>query len=255
MSIMVGLVAAVAVVVAARPRVEARGRRTGRQAPSPGRAIRAVGTASLRHLPDRLAVGPSEAGWTVIASGLALVLLPPLVLVAPTVVLVRSSRRRRAAARADADAVQRGLPELIDLLALGVGAGLTVRDALAVAVAWTPAPLGAAFADAVRRGDAGEPFVESLETVVSSLGPGVRPLVTVLIAAERDGAALVPALERASDEARRRRRVEAEEAARRVPVLMLFPLVLCVLPAFAVLTVVPVLIGTLSDLQLPSAGP
>jgi tight adherence protein C len=158
-------------------------------------------------------------------------------------------------ARADADAVQRGLPELIDLLALGVGAGLTVREALAVSVAWTPAPLGAAFADAIRRSDAGEPFVESLESAAAALGPGVRPLVTVLIAAERDGAALVPALERASDEARRRRRVEAEEEARRVPVLMLFPLVLCVLPAFAVLTVVPVLIGTLSDLQLPSAGP
>ena len=97
--------------------------------------------------------------------------------------------------------------------------------------------------------------MDSLETVAVSLGPGVRPLVTVLVAAERDGAALVPALERASDEARRGRRVEAEEAARRVPVLMLFPLVLCVLPAFAVLTVVPVLVGTLSDLQLPSAGP
>ena len=35
----------------------------------------------------------------------------------------------------------------------------------------------------------------------------------------------------------------AEEAARRVPVKLLFPLVLCVLPAFALLTVAPLLAG------------
>lgn len=255
MSPVVGMLAGLAVVAAVRPRVEARGRRSGRHVGSPGRAVRTLGRASLRHVPFDIGVSAGEAGWAVIASGLALVLLPPLALVAPTVVLVRGSRRRRTATRADIDAVQRGLPELIDLLALGVGAGLTVRGALAASVPWTPAPLGTAFADAVRRADAGEPFVDSLETVAVSLGPGVRPLVTVLVAAERDGAALGPALERASDEARRGRRVEAEDAARRVPVLMLFPLVLCVLPAFALLTVVPVLIGTLSDLQLPSAGP
>ena len=52
----------------------------------------------------------------------------------------------------------------------------------------------------------------------------------------------------------RTRRVAAEEAARRIPVTMLFPLVMCVLPAFALLTVVPILAATLGDLRLP-AGP
>jgi len=83
------------------------------------------------------------------------------------------------------------------------------------------------------------------------LGPEVRPLTATLIAANTDGAALLPALERVGDEARRRRRVEAEDRARRVPVAMLFPLIVCVLPAFALLTVVPLLVGTLSELQIP----
>ena len=33
---------------------------------------------------------------------------------------------------------------------------------------------------------------------------------------------------------------------------MLFPLVFCVLPAFCLLTVVPLLVGTISDLGFPS---
>jgi tight adherence protein C len=46
------------------------------------------------------------------------------------------------------------------------------------------------------------------------------------------------------------RRRRAEEAARRVPVKLLFPLVLCVLPAFALLTVAPLLAGALGSLRL-----
>ena len=45
-------------------------------------------------------------------------------------------------------------------------------------------------------------------------------------------------------------RHELEVAARRLPVLLLFPLVLCVLPAFVLLTVVPLLASSLHDLQV-----
>jgi len=78
----------------------------------------------------------------------------------------------------------------------------------------------------------------------------VASVVHALIAAETDGVALHPALLNASDEAHRRRRVRAEEAARRVPVTMLFPLVFCVLPAFCLLSVVSLLAGSLTELQL-----
>ncbi|MDP9387533.1 MAG: hypothetical protein M3Q48_06280, partial [Actinomycetota bacterium] len=60
----------------------------------------------------------------------------------------------------------------------------------------------------------------------------------------------VPALERLAAEVRRQRLRQAEEAARRVPVLLLFPLVLCVLPAFALLTVAPLIAGALRELRL-----
>jgi len=76
-----------------------------------------------------------------------------------------------------------------------------------------------------------------------------RPLV-VLIAATRDGAPLAASLERAAGEARLARRRAAETRNRKLPVLMLLPLVLCVLPAFALLTLVPLVVGSLHDLSI-----
>ncbi len=256
MKSVVGAMVFLAVIAAARPRTSPRRVRAARRSvPSPGWIVTIVGRAVEVRLPIELLVTAPEIGWALVLSAIALVLAPPLALLPPSVVLLLSGRRRRSKARGRVDAVRRGLPEVVDLLVLGVGAGLTVRHALALSVEWMPPPFSTAFAEAIRRSAAGEAFSDSLEATVVVLGASIRPLITVLVAAERDGAALVPALQRASDEARRRRRVEAEEAARRVPVMMLFPLVLCVLPAFALLTVVPVLLGTLADLQLPAAGP
>ncbi len=147
--------------------------------------------------------------------------------------------------------ISRGLPEVIDLLTLAIGSGLTPRLAFSVTAPWLGEPFGPVVNEVVHRSDSGEPFATALEIATSALGSEVRPLVSTLIASETDGAALLPALERVGDEARRRRRVAAEDRARRLPVAMLFPLVICVLPAFALLTVVPLLIGSLTELQLP----
>ena len=70
----------------------------------------------------------------------------------------------------------------------------------------------------------------------------------MLVASERYGVPLTEGLDRVAREARLERRRRAEERARRLPVLLLFPLVLCVLPAFGLLTVVPLLVGSLPDL-------
>ena len=161
-------------------------------------------------------------------------------------------RRRSGVERARMAEVERTLPDAIDLLSLVVSVGVPPRRAIAMASVRCPAPHREAWAGVTVRTDAGEGFVEALSRLIVLLGPSVRPLVTALIAYEQDGVALAPALERCAAESHRRRRIRAEEAARRVPVLMLFPLVCCVLPAFGLLTIVPLLAGSVSDLQLPA---
>lgn len=159
--------------------------------------------------------------------------------------------RRRARRRDRALHIERHLPEVIDLLGLVIGAGRPTVSALADVSPRVGEPFRSELAAVAKRTSAGEPFVESVRRLRESLGPSVSPVVYAVTAAEVDGAPLQPALERAADEAHRRRRVRAEEAARRVPVLMLFPLVFCILPAFCLLTIVPLLAGTVSDLRFP----
>lgn len=204
-----------------------------------------------RFLPFDTAVGDlTLLAFTTTALGL-LVVSPVLALLPVAVLVVVSSHHRRSAAAETGVATDRVLPEVIDLIILGVGSGLTSRHSLEMSLPWLQAPFSSAVSEVIRRSNGGEAFAVALEMATTELGPAARPLINTLIASETDGAALLPALLRVSDEARRRRRVEAENRARRVPVSMLFPLVLCILPAFALLTVVPLLIGTLTDLELP----
>ena len=71
-----------------------------------------------------------------------------------------------------------------------------------------------------------------------------------LAGSERSGAPLGTALDRLADEVRRDRRRRAVDAARRVPVKLLFPLVSCTLPAFGLLTVAPLIASAVRSLRL-----
>ncbi len=228
--------------------------------------LRGTGRSSRRGLRGALstlgrwlsggAVEPEDealAGIAALATAVAAVAFGPigglLSLLAATSALVarRRSRQRMRALRID-----RHLPEVIDLLGLVVGAGRPTVSALAEICPRVSEPFRSELSAVVRRTSAGEPFVDSVRRLRDNLGPSVSQVVHAVTAAEIDGTPLRPALQRAADEAHRRRRVRAQEAARRVPVLMLFPLVFCVLPAFCLLTVVPLLVGTVSDLGFPS---
>src|SRR5262249_23512266 len=111
--------------------------------------------------------------------------------------------------------------------------------------AWT-----AALVDTVRRVERGIGVADALDDLPLATGEHAHPLVSVLVTSERYGTALLPALDRLAGEARLEQRRRAEEAARRVPVKLLFPLVLCILPAFGALTVAPLLAGALGSLRL-----
>ncbi len=157
-----------------------------------------------------------------------------------------AARRRRRTAET---ALHAELPDVVDLFALAVGAGLNVTMALRAVGQRAGGTVGAALVEVDRAVSVGCRLADELAALPDRLGEPVRPFVDVLLACVRYGSPAGPSLDRLAAELRVDRRRRAEEAIRRVPVKLLFPLVLCTLPAFALLTVVPLLGGALGSLQ------
>jgi pilus assembly protein TadC len=150
--------------------------------------------------------------------------------------------------------VEPGLPAGIDLLRVAVSAGHSVHSAVTAVANGHDGPVADALGGAVRRHGRGSSLIAELERLPEEVGPWIRPLSTTLVVAARSGSPLLPALDRLAEVERRRLRRNAEERIRRLPVTLLAPLVGLILPAFVVLTVVPVGITTARAVIGPVPG-
>jgi tight adherence protein C len=161
----------------------------------------------------------------------------------PDVFLDRLARRRRH--RAD-----QSVPEFLDLLATGSAAGLTVPLALRRAAEALEGPLAIELQGLIWAADHGARWREEFSVLAGRLGlPELKRAAAVVGRAERLGAPLSDALRDLAAEVRDSRRARAADRARTAPVRMLFPLVFLILPAFLLLTVVPVLLATLRSIR------
>jgi len=161
-------------------------------------------------------------------------------------VRVRTHRRRQRSRATSA----RELADVIDLFALAIGSGLNLRLAVVAVASRAPPSWVDPLSAVVTRIERGTGVADAFDQLPALTGEYVHPLVSALVSSERYGTSLLPSLERLAGESRLDRRRRAEEAARRVPVKLLFPLVLCILPAFGALTVAPLLAGALGSLSL-----
>ena len=203
---------------------------------------------ALGRAPDQVA--DQRLGAVVIATatiGVVAPLLAPAAGAAAFLASVGAARRQR---RCDVDRIVRDLPELIDLLSLALAAGGSIPTALRDVSRVTSGPVSAAFAEATARLDAGHRLADALDAVVAATSEHVAPLARALSDADHYGTRLTATLHRLASEARATRRRRAETAARQVPVRLLLPLVICILPAFVLLSLVPMLAGTLHDIDL-----
>ena len=159
---------------------------------------------------------------------------------APSLRARREGRTRRPSRRRAAIVAARDLDdlaELVDLVRVAVTSGLPPVAALVMASEHVRArpglALDALLVDLERGRSVGE--------AVSAWGarPPLDELAALLRSADRGGLAIGEALGALAVDLRRRRRRSAELRARRLPVTMLLPLVTCILPAFGLLTVVP----------------
>ena len=208
----------------------------------------------VRHLrpPRTCGVDPRTARWAALAVPLVVVgaLAPPLLLAAGAIGAgIREARRRRQR-RVTERAIRHALPDLVDLLRLATTAGLALPVAHPLVAAHVPPPVGGALAAAHDAASRGRPRADALVDALTPFGERAHALAHVLSDHLRYGVPLLPGLERSGLELRLERRRAAEHDARRVPVRLLGPLVTCVLPAFALLTVVPLIAASLEALPL-----
>jgi len=220
-----------------------------RRRPDPLPALGRLARAAVRRRPDPAADRRAGAVVAVAMGAVALGPVPALAVAALVALLARARRLRRRRAPGRAAGVEREVPDLVDLLALAVGAGVPVPAALPAIAPHVPDALRADVAAAVDALAGGRPSDEVVVELGARWGPPARPLVHALADHLRYGTPVLPALERVAADARAARRRAAETRARRLPVLLLLPLVLCTLPAFGLLTVAPLVAGTFDSLR------
>ncbi len=199
--------------------------------------LRALGLCGALALPLSIAMGGAPVALA------AAPLLAMCALRGPEVFLARLGRRRqeRIAAR---------VPDLVELLVATTRAGLSPSVAFRRSASVLRGPLATEVERAVRGMDLGLPWTVALAEMVDRTDvASLRRLAVALSRSQRLGSSVGSTLRAVSNDLRSDRRVRSEEAARKAPVKMLFPLVFLVLPAFLLLTVGPVVLATVRSLH------
>ena len=132
--------------------------------------------------------------------------------------------------------ITKALPDLLDMLASTVQAGLAFNAALAVAQEVAVGPLGEelkAVLSEVRLGRSRSDALKSMSMRVRQ--EQLATTVTAIVQAERLGSNLAAVLEELAEEVRNRRMIRAEELANLMPTKMVLPMALFMLPALFVM--------------------
>ncbi len=164
--------------------------------------------------------------------------------------LARPRLANLAEARRRAQRLDRAWPEALEVLSMGVSVGMPIDELLAFGLRCGPQPTRELFEFGRAELISGATRRQVLRSLADRGGDVVRPVVDVLLAADRDGASVALVLDRLAAESSRVHRLAAEERSRRAPVLMLAPLTLCCLPAVLIGTIAPFVLLTFGQASL-----
>jgi tight adherence protein C len=146
--------------------------------------------------------------------------------------------RRRARSRLQA--IERALPDLIDLLVVTVEAGMGFSGSVQLASSRMSGPLGDELRLTLQEHRMGRALKEALEQMLARAGtPAMRSFVRAVTQGEALGVSIGSILRGLAVEMRRRRRQQAEEQAQKAPVKMLFPLVFLIFPSIGIVVLGP----------------
>lgn len=150
-----------------------------------------------------------------------------------------ATRRRREAVRHD-------LPHIVALLGSAVRAGADSAEGVRLVCAALPGPASEDLAHLASRLELGADPARVWGGL--SRDPVLAPLGRTMGRAHTTGTPVVAAVERLADELARSARAEVEDRARAVGVKAAVPLGLCLLPAFVLIGIVPLVAGLMSSL-------
>lgn len=145
--------------------------------------------------------------------------------------------------------VDRAMPELVDLLVVGVETGMGLGGAIRAAATRTRGPLGDELKLMLREQSLGAATSESLAHMLERCDtPAMRSFVRTITQGERLGVSIGQMMRSLAEEMRKRRRAKAEELAQKAPVKILFPLVFLIFPAMFIVLLAPAAINITHNL-------
>ncbi len=145
-------------------------------------------------------------------------------------------------------AIQRALPDIMDLLVISVEAGLGFEQALDRVIMNVPGELSDEFSRVLGESRAGSTRADALRAMDERCDtPEVRSFVMAMIQADQFGVSIGRVLRSQADELRVKRRQKAQEQAQKAPVKMMIPMVFCIFPALFVVVLGPAIINIIEN--------
>jgi tight adherence protein C len=169
---------------------------------------------------------PSPTAFVLLAAGAF------IGFVLPDVFVTRRARERQ-------ETIQRELPDVLDQVTICVEAGLGFEAALSRA-AGGQGPLADELSRTLQDIRFGMPRRVALDKLLDRTDVAdLRHFVVAIGNADRHGIPIAQVLRIQSTELRQKRRQRAEESALKIPVKLVFPLILCIMPALFIVLVGP----------------
>lgn len=149
--------------------------------------------------------------------------------------------------------IRLGLPDALDLMVVCVDAGLGIDQALLRSgqeLALSQPEIAEEFVQINFEQRAGKPRIEAWQSMADRTKlDTVKSFVHMLAQTDRFGTPIVRALRVFADSARQKRRQQAEEAAAKTTVKLIFPLVLFIFPSIFIVLLGPAVILIAKNLQ------
>lgn len=147
------------------------------------------------------------------------------------------------------EAIEKELPDVLDVLAISVEAGVGLEGAIQAVVDRFDSPLAHEFGHMLSEMELGLSRREALQNLRSRTDiPDLNGFVLALLQADALGMPMTRVLQTQAEEMRRRRRGKVREAAAKLPVKILFPLILFILPALFIVILGPAVISITENL-------